>query len=763
MERKRNLLRLLRNRRVSATVIAALAVLTGVAATIIVLARDGDERAAANPIATAGPGGNGSLLATPTATSTGPAAASTPQPTATPTPNPALEDPTRLLREGQFAEAAASFQAVADRANASGERAEALLGASLARNEAGDADGATDAARAALAAAPGGSAVARRAAFVLAQRLNEAEKWPEAASVLKPFAFADATDAMQPYVLNEYATAAVKAGQRAEARAAWQRIAASNAPGDLVVGALRGLGDAEGDPAARAAWLARALAVREDGAVRYQLAQAKKAAGDSAAWANELRRIMDLTPASRFALVVVAELRAAGEPVNAGDEGLAYYRAGRPVDARRVLQAAIAEPGLAPQAVAFRNFFLGAALEDLGDAAGAVAAYDRSAAADASYRHRASYWAARVTESAGDARGASQRYVALVTAGPAGEFTQEAAFRAGYVLLASGDPAGAVAAWDGLAIAADARVLYWKGRALAASGAPGASDAYAAAVRADPLSFYGVEAARVLGQVAALDVRYVAMKAPAATDWAALESWLAGVVPGALSTAPRTAANELVSVGLSGEAESAIIDAARGADAWATLALAKEASEARLPSVAAQLAVRLRSQAGATWQSAPVDLLRLAYPLDYFTVVDAQARLNNLDPLFLAALIRQESYWDAAAGSPAGALGLTQVIPETGSAIAQSLGIDFAAEDLFRPAVSIRFGANYLAGQLRRSGNAYLALAAYNAGPGNADRWAARGRLLAAPDLVESIDIPETKGYVELVMDHYAHYLAAYR
>ncbi|MEX1102760.1 MAG: lytic transglycosylase domain-containing protein, partial [Dehalococcoidia bacterium] len=181
-----------------------------------------------------------------------------------------------------------------------------------------------------------------------------------------------------------------------------------------------------------------------------------------------------------------------------------------------------------------------------------------------------------------------------------------------------------------------------------------------------------------------------------------------------------------------------------------------------LPDVAARLAVRLRSELGLTWAQAPMDLMRLSYPVDYVTLLDAEARANGIDPLFFAALIRQESFWDANAGSHAGALGLTQVIPPTGEAIAQSLGVDFAPADLFRPAVSLKFGANYIAGQLRAFGNPYHALAAYNAGPGNAERWAnfAGG---SPADFAEAVDFAETQGYVISVMEHYAHYMAAYR
>jgi soluble lytic murein transglycosylase len=155
--------------------------------------------------------------------------------------------------------------------------------------------------------------------------------------------------------------------------------------------------------------------------------------------------------------------------------------------------------------------------------------------------------------------------------------------------------------------------------------------------------------------------------------------------------------------------------------------------------------------------------MQVEYPLDFVALLNAEGKANGLDPLFLAALIRQESLWDPSAGSGAGALGLTQVIPPTGAAIAASLRTGFDAGDLFRPAVSIRFGAYYIAGQLSRYGGPAKALAAYNAGPGNADRWAAAAAGGSAADFLESIDIEETQGYVASVLEHYARYRFAYR
>jgi soluble lytic murein transglycosylase len=160
--------------------------------------------------------------------------------------------------------------------------------------------------------------------------------------------------------------------------------------------------------------------------------------------------------------------------------------------------------------------------------------------------------------------------------------------------------------------------------------------------------------------------------------------------------------------------------------------------------------------------SVPEELLRLAYPLDYEELMEWAEEEEGVAPLVMLALIRQESFFDPLAGSVAGASGLTQVIPPTGEEIAREMGLEFDAERLLEPETSILFGAHYLSSQLAAfDGNLYHALAAYNAGPGNAQRWQS-----AAPDdidlFLEEIDSGEAKLYVRLVMANLAMYRYLY-
>jgi soluble lytic murein transglycosylase len=116
---------------------------------------------------------------------------------------------------------------------------------------------------------------------------------------------------------------------------------------------------------------------------------------------------------------------------------------------------------------------------------------------------------------------------------------------------------------------------------------------------------------------------------------------------------------------------------------------------------------------------------RLWYPLRYATNVRVYASQDHLDPALLAAVIEAESKFNPSAHSEAGAVGLMQLTPSTAKGIAQYTGGSrFRVSDLTNPDINIRYGAWYLGHLLDRyNRNERLALAAYNAGEDNVDRW----------------------------------------
>lgn len=116
--------------------------------------------------------------------------------------------------------------------------------------------------------------------------------------------------------------------------------------------------------------------------------------------------------------------------------------------------------------------------------------------------------------------------------------------------------------------------------------------------------------------------------------------------------------------------------------------------------------------------------------------------------------------FDQRAESPARARGLGQVMPETGGAIAQAMALgSFEADELFKPYISLAFGAYYLANNLSEfEGNPFFALAAYNAGPGNVERWLAGNPRRDVDLFVEDIGYSETQTYVRRVYFFYDMY-----
>lgn len=135
---------------------------------------------------------------------------------------------------------------------------------------------------------------------------------------------------------------------------------------------------------------------------------------------------------------------------------------------------------------------------------------------------------------------------------------------------------------------------------------------------------------------------------------------------------------------------------------------------------------------------------RLRYPLEYQELVRKNARTFDVDPALIAAVIYAESRFRPDAVSEAGAIGLMQLLPETGRWIAATGGERFRVKDLYDPKVNVRYGSFYLGRLLDKYVDVRFALAAYHAGQGNADRWLAdRGE----------IAFPDTRAYVANVLE----------
>jgi soluble lytic murein transglycosylase len=149
------------------------------------------------------------------------------------------------------------------------------------------------------------------------------------------------------------------------------------------------------------------------------------------------------------------------------------------------------------------------------------------------------------------------------------------------------------------------------------------------------------------------------------------------------------------------------------------------------------------------------------FPFPYEKSIVTYARQEEINPLLPISVMRKESTFDPDIDSPVGAVGLMQVIPRTADWIAKQNEItDY---DLTKPSDNIRLGTWYLAHNHQRyRDNSLYAIASYNAGTGNVNRWLQQFSL-DDPDLfVEQIPFPETKDYVEGVFGNYWNYLRLY-
>ena len=147
----------------------------------------------------------------------------------------------------------------------------------------------------------------------------------------------------------------------------------------------------------------------------------------------------------------------------------------------------------------------------------------------------------------------------------------------------------------------------------------------------------------------------------------------------------------------------------------------------------------------------------LTLPLHHEDVIRQQAAEKHVDAALIAAVIYSESKFSDQESS-AGARGLMQITPEAAKFIEkQSGGTTFKLDDLSDPEINIRYGTFLLRELLDRyDGDEAAALAAYNAGPGNADRWG------GANLNVEDIPFPETRAYVEEVLEKQREYRQKY-
>lgn len=152
----------------------------------------------------------------------------------------------------------------------------------------------------------------------------------------------------------------------------------------------------------------------------------------------------------------------------------------------------------------------------------------------------------------------------------------------------------------------------------------------------------------------------------------------------------------------------------------------------------------------------------LLYPLAFTAEIKEASRKNNIDPLLILSVIREESRFDADARSIAGALGLMQLMPQTAQRVAQRVNINLKnSSHLHDPTTNILIGSNYLKNLITIFNSVPVAIAAYNAGTPAVRGWIERFEYKTIDEFIEDIPFTETRNYVKRVLTTYFEYIKA--
>jgi soluble lytic murein transglycosylase len=355
--------------------------------------------------------------------------------------------------------------------------------------------------------------------------------------------------------------------------------------------------------------------------------------------------------------------------------------------------------------------------------------------------------------------GCASGFDAYVHAYPKGQHDRDARRDGGLCKLFAGDAKGARATFErlsddnGMDAMAAARMADMAALAALREGdRTHAVARWADVATSRPLTWPALLARARLAEAGAA-LPPVIEAAPAAEDAAAA---LAVVIP-----AP---ADMLYGLGLDADAEAEL----RDREAAVTAGAGSRASELLCIAYGQLGRARRRYQIAQTLPSAMFSVAPdartrwawdCAFPSPYSRQVRAAEADEALPPGLLWAVMRQESGFDPDAVSPAHAVGLMQLLPETARPIVEQLSIVRSDARLTSPPLSIRVGARVLRKLLDRfQGDVPLAVAAYNAGADAIERWLSRAPSMQLDTFVERIPFDETREYVARVMTNFAHY-----
>jgi soluble lytic murein transglycosylase len=418
----------------------------------------------------------------------------------------------------------------------------------------------------------------------------------------------------------------------------------------------------------------------------------------------------------------------------------------------------------------------GGAVQVLKGLADAMPAHPRAA--------EALFTAARIAERSNDLQTAAQLWTRMAQDYPADSGAMEARFQAGIALYRFGDYAGAENAWAPGTASGDgwtrSQALFWTAKAREKHGdSAGAKSALELAASASPTDYYSERADDILAGAPAFSRGNIDLEFDLDAEYLQAEAWVQSVFPSeatmeqryaAVRTDPRLLRGKILwDLGLTDEAESEFDSLWRWAagDPPGSLYLSRYLAALGYYPGAIQAARKVLDAAGlndAQTLSAPAYFNHIRFGPHFGDLLVPQTARFGLDPLLLFALIRQESLFGVSAASAANAHGLMQLIPSTAESMAEKLGLEgLTTADLYRPVINVQLGAAYLAQQRDAfGGDLFLALAAYNGGPGNAASW---NDLAEGDDdlFVEVVRYEETRNYIRRIYENYDIYRDIYK
>ena len=352
-------------------------------------------------------------------------------------------------------------------------------------------------------------------------------------------------------------------------------------------------------------------------------------------------------------------------------------------------------------------------------------------------------------ENAGRLDDALRSYASVAESARTHARAGQARMRAGQILLGRGALADAARTFEAyLEDFPEGRrweeAAYWAGRVRLELGDREAGVAHLRRVMSQPVSYYAVMAAELVEEPFTLDL----------PDGVAAErpDWL-------LEGLARLDMLEEADLTRGAEAEVARLRDLASGDRAVTLGLAEALIERGRTIDGINLGWALLEQ-GDGWDRA---VLRVTFPFPYRELVRREAEEWGVDPIMLAALIRQESAFKVDIVSHAGAIGLMQVMPPTGEQLARRHGpTGFSPDVLATPEVNLHLGSAFLVDMTRRFGALPLVLSAYNAGPSRATRWREFPEALDDLRFTERIPFVETRGYVKNIRRNLGLYRVLY-